>query len=202
MSMTPTTEPHERSKKSMIWAILMIVLGLAAIALPWAASIAVAVFVAWILILSGVVHIAVAFSNRAFASFAWKIVVGVVYVCGGVFMLIRPLEGAAAVTLFIAVLFFMEGIFEIGAYFALKKMAKSAWLIVDGIFSIVLGALIWAQWPASTVWAIGLLIGINLLMSGFSRLSLFHCPPSLAARHPDSFELNISPCMGDPANLL
>jgi uncharacterized membrane protein HdeD (DUF308 family) len=160
----------------MIWAILMIVLGIAAIALPWAASVAAALFVAWILILSGFVHIAVAFSNRAFASFAWKMIVGFVYLIAGVFMLLRPIEGAVTLTLFLAILFFMEGIFEIGAYFALRKMAKSSWLVVDGIISIILGVMIYAQWPASSVWAIGLLLGINLLMSGFSRLSLFHLP--------------------------
>jgi uncharacterized membrane protein HdeD (DUF308 family) len=160
----------------MIWAILMIVLGIAAIALPWAASIAVAVFIGWILILSGFVHIAVAFSNKAFASFAWKVIVGVVYLFAGIFMLVRPIAATETITLFLAILFFMEGIFEIAAYFALRKMAKSAWLIVDGLFSIILGGMIFAQWPASSLWAIGLLLGINLLMSGFSRLSLFHLP--------------------------
>ena len=85
----------------------------------------------------------------------------------------NPAAAAGAVgtlTLLLASVLFIAGVFEIAAYFQIAT--ASGWLLANGIVTLVLGGLIWFQWPSSSVWAIGLLVGVNLLMTGFTRLML------------------------------
>lgn len=164
------------SKAAVFWSIVMIVGGMLAILAPFAGSIVGDIFVAWLLIVSGVIHLAVAFSNRKLGSFLLKLLLGFVYLIAGIWMLAQPIVGLESLTLFVGVLFFIEGIFEITAYFFVRHMQRAGWLIFDGIVSIVLGGIIVGQWPQSSVWAVGLLIGVNLLVSGIARLLLSTSP--------------------------
>jgi len=75
-----------------------------------------------------------------------------------------------SLTLALAVLFFVEGIFHIVTWFQVRGAPGAGWLLFDGIVTLILAVLIWRSWPASAVWALGTLVGINLLMSGFTRL--------------------------------
>ena len=83
-----------------------------------------------------------------------------------------------SLTLVLAVFLVLEGIVEIALYFGLRGVRHSGWVLLDGIITLILGILIWRQWPSSSVWVIGTLIGISLIFSGISRVML-----SLAARH-------------------
>lgn len=151
----------------------MIVAGILTIALPIAGSIVGDILIAWLLAIMGMLHLGVALSTRPFKSFIWKVLLGVVYLVGGIWMALFPLAGLASLTLFVAALFFAEGIFEIIAFLAMHRVSGAGWLLLDGTVAIFLGVLVLAGWPASTLWAVGLLIGVNLLVSGLIRLTLF-----------------------------
>ena len=92
-------------------------------------------------------------------------------------MLMNPLLGVLSLTLVLAVFLLFEGILEIALYFRIRRIPFAGWVLFDGIITLILGGLIWAQWPSSAVWVIGTLVGISLIFSGVSRFML-----SLAVR--------------------
>jgi uncharacterized membrane protein HdeD (DUF308 family) len=151
-------------------SIIMIILGCLSIVMPSATGVAVSVILGWVIILAGFMHFAYAFAASGAGSFLWRVLVAVVYIVGGSYLLLNAPFTLGALTMAVAVIFIMEGIFQIVAYFPARKLPGTGWLVFDGIVSIALGALIAYQWPASSTWAIGTLVGANLLFSGFSRL--------------------------------
>lgn len=176
-----TTAPLGLQKKATGWAIavsvLLIILGIVAIALPFVAGIAVTSIVGWMLIFGGVTHIVAAFHARGAGAVLWEILVGLVYLVGGGYMVFHPLLGIATLTLFLAAVFLAEGVFEIVSYFNIRGMRNAGWMLFDGVVTILLAGLIWFHWPSSSVWAIGTIVGISLLMSGLKWLMI-----SLASR--------------------
>jgi uncharacterized membrane protein HdeD (DUF308 family) len=93
-------------------------------------------------------------------------------------MLMHPLLGVLSLTLLLAVFLLVEGILEITLYFRIRRVRHAGWVLFDGIVTLILGIFIWAQWPSSSVWVIGTLVGISLIFSGISRFML-----ALAVRH-------------------
>ena len=152
------------------WAILLIVVGFFALALPFEAGKAIAVVVALMVIVAGIAHLAGTFAARSTGGFFWRLLVGCAYLIAGVYLLINPTLSLVSLTLALAVLFFVEGVFHIVTYFQVRSVPGSGWLLFDGIVTLILAVMIWRSWPASAVWALGTIVGINLLMSGFTRL--------------------------------
>lgn len=169
------------AKRSVGWSIglsiLMILAGILAIAIPPAAGIAVLVVVAWLLILSGAVHLVFAWHTRTAGGMIWELLLGILYIFVGVYAFLHPVAGLASLTLFLAIYLFVEGVLELILSFRLRPMPGSNWLLFDGIVTLILAILIWRSWPSSSEWVIGTLVGISMLFSGAARLSL-----SLAAR--------------------
>jgi uncharacterized membrane protein HdeD (DUF308 family) len=168
-------------KKSVGWSItlsvLMILAGILAIASPLAAGIGVNIFVAWLLIFSGCVHLVFAWYRPSAGGFVWELLLGILYIFIGGYLLMHPLAGLASLTLALAIYLFMESILEFVLGFTLRPLPGSGWLLVDGIITLILAVMIWRTWPSSTGWVIGTLVGISMLFSGTSRLAF-----SLAAR--------------------
>jgi uncharacterized membrane protein HdeD (DUF308 family) len=154
----------------MWWAILLIIVGFFALALPFEAGVAIAVAVALLVIVAGVVHLIGTFAARTTGGFFWRLLVGCAYLIAGVYLLLHPKLSLVSLTLALAILFFVEGIFHIVTYFQLRSVPGSGWLLFDGIVTLILAVMIWRSWPASAVWALGTIVGINFLMSGFTRL--------------------------------
>ena len=175
---TPATAFGKTSGWSTIWGILMFICGLIAIAMPLISSIGIVILLAWVILFAGLSHLVFAFHSRGFGSVLWQILLAVLYVIAGIYLLIHPLLGVVSLTLVLAVFLVLEGIVEIALYFGLRGVHHSGWVLLDGIITLILGILIWRQWPSSSVWVIGTLIGISLIFSGISRIML-----SLAARH-------------------
>jgi uncharacterized membrane protein HdeD (DUF308 family) len=171
-----TTSAVGLTKKATGWAIgvsiLLIILGIMAIALPFVAGLAVSAIVGWMLVFGGVTHLAAAFHVRGAGAVLWEILVGLVYLVGGGYMLFHPLIGVATLTLFLAGVFLAEGVFEIVAFFGIRGQKNSGWMLFDGLVTILLAGLIWFHWPSSSVWAIGTIVGISLLMSGVKWLMI------------------------------
>jgi uncharacterized membrane protein HdeD (DUF308 family) len=155
---------------SLGWAVLMIVLGFLAVTMPLATGIGIAILVSWIIIFSGLAHLAYAFSAKGAGTFLWQLVIGIVYVAGGFYLAFNPLIGLVSLTLVLGSILFAEGLLLMIAFFRFRSLPSSGWILVDGIATLLLGFLIWYPWPFSSGWAIGTLVGINLLVSGFTRL--------------------------------
>jgi uncharacterized membrane protein HdeD (DUF308 family) len=154
----------------MGWAILLILVGFAALALPFEAGIAIAVALAVLVIVAGIAHLAATFAARTTGGFFWRLLVGGAYLIAGVYLLVHPKSSLVSLTLALAVLFLVEGIIHIVTYFQVRSAPGSGWLLFDGVVTLILAVMIWRSWPASAVWALGTIVGINLLMSGFTRL--------------------------------
>ena len=123
-------------------------------------------------VLAGVVHLVLAFYAHRAGSLLWKLLVGIAYVLFGVYLITHPALGVVSLTLVLASLFLVEGIFDIALFFRLRSVGGSGWILVDGIVTLLLGLMIYLQWPSSSNWAIGTLVGVSLIVSGVTRLML------------------------------
>jgi uncharacterized membrane protein HdeD (DUF308 family) len=177
MAPAPASLTNPSSGMSIVWAILLIVFGFLAIALPFATSWGVVLVIAWMIVFSGGFQFIHAFQSHGVGHILWKLLVAVLYLIFGIYFLLHPVLGVAAFTLALAVFFVVEGVFDLVAYFQARALPGSGWILFDGIVTLVLGILVWRQWPSSSLWVIGTLVGISMIMTGTTRLML-----SLAAR--------------------
>ena len=152
--------------------ILQTVLGALAIGAPLVATLALAVFLGWLFLLSGVVHGFHAFQVRGWSGFLLHMLGAALYMVAGVILVAYPMEGALTLTLVLAAFFVVEGFSRALLGLRIRPMPGWWFFLLGGIAGVVLGVLIWMEWPGSALWAIGLLVGINLLFSGFSLTSL------------------------------
>lgn len=169
---TPVDFLRQASAWSILWGVLLIICGILAIGSPYIAAVAVNVVIAWLIVLAGVVHVVVAFQAHGAGSLIWKLLVGLAYVFFGVYLIMHPALGVASLTLLLASLFLIEGILEIILFFQMRSLGGSSWILVDGIITLALGAMIYMQWPSSSAWAIGTLVGVSMMISGVSRVML------------------------------
>jgi uncharacterized membrane protein HdeD (DUF308 family) len=155
-----------------VMGVVFIVLGALAIIEPVVAGLAVAIFVGWLLIFGGVAHAVGAFGGGTTGRVVWHLILAVIYVVGGFYLLTHPLIGLGTLTLYLAIVLVMGAIVELIAYVAGRDEGGSGWRLVNAIVTLLVGGMIWRNWPSSSVWAIGTLVGVNLMMTGFSRLML------------------------------
>jgi uncharacterized membrane protein HdeD (DUF308 family) len=160
-------------KGNMIWGILMLICGFLAITIPLASGIGVAIVIGWLLLISGVWHLLFGFrSGSGIGGFLWQLLLAIVYGAAGLMLLFYPLAGLAWLTLVLATFLLIEAALEFVLYFNIRRRVNAGWVLFDAIITLLLGILIWARWPFSSVWAIGTLIGVSLIFSGISRLML------------------------------
>jgi uncharacterized membrane protein HdeD (DUF308 family) len=172
----PTTSIKKAGGKLTAAAVLFIILGISAIAEPAIGRLALATLIGWLLILGGAAHLCLAISG---CGGIWQLILGTIYIIGGVFSLTRPLFGLGTLTLLLSLIFLAEGTLEFIAYLSTRNESGSVWLLVNGLVTLLIGGLISIPWNSSSVWTIGTLLGMNLMMAGFSHLML-----GIAARTP------------------
>ena len=151
--------------------ILLIVLGVISILSPAVAGGAVVTVVGLILLVAGVVQVLRAL-QMAGSEKLLTIALGVIAALAGIAVVLHPILGLAFLTLLLAVYFVTEGVWKIIAAFRYRPAAGWGWLLGSGVISLVLGWLIWSQWPLSGLWAVGILVGVNLLGTGASLVTL------------------------------
>jgi uncharacterized membrane protein HdeD (DUF308 family) len=155
-------------KMLMFQGVVMIILGVLAIAAPAFASVAVDIYVGWLFLLSGMVGIVAMFSARSVSSFFWILVTALLSIAVGAMLIWQPVEGAYSLTLVLTAFFIAEGVFQIVSSFSYRDAIPGSWgwMLVSGISDLLLaGIIIWA-WPTSAQWALGLVVGVNLITSG------------------------------------
>jgi uncharacterized membrane protein HdeD (DUF308 family) len=158
---------------SIVWGVMLIVFGILAIASPFLAAVAVSALIAWLIILAGLAHFILAFDVHRGGGPVWKLLVGPVYVLFGTYLLMRPVLGVASLTLLVALLFLVEGVLDVVLFVHIRSERGSAWVLLDGITTLVLALLIYLGWPSCSVWAIGTLVGVSMIISGLTRVLLF-----------------------------
>jgi uncharacterized membrane protein HdeD (DUF308 family) len=162
---------------SIVLGVLFVVAGFFAIAEPFLAAVVLNTFIGWLLIFVGVVHIMAAFQGHTGTSIAWKVLIGAAYVFFGGYLLFHPVIGVTSLTLLLGILFLVEGVFSLILWWKTRSAQGATWILLDALVTLALGGMIYYHWPSSSVWAIGTLVGVSMIMSGTSRIML-----SLAAR--------------------
>lgn len=149
--------------------ILWIVLGaLAIVAAGWTTLITVIVL-GWLLVFTGIVRIVHAFGVRIREGFFLDLLLGVLRIVVGVLMVAMPGLTAVSLTLLLAAFFCVGGLYRIGFGFA-TRLGSRAWIVLNGLISLALGILIFLQWPSSSIWVIGMFVGIDLIFEGWTMI--------------------------------
>jgi uncharacterized membrane protein HdeD (DUF308 family) len=158
--------------------VLLAVLGAVAIVHSVAASIISIVFFGWLLVVAGIIGIVHTLRHRKNSHFALHLLDTVFALVVGVMLLLNSLAGLLVLTLLLAVYFIVAGVYRIGVALTMHAPG-SGWTLLGGLITLLLGILVWLQWPIAALWIIGLFIGINLLITGVSQIML-----ALALRRP------------------
>ena len=154
----------------LVQGVVMIILGIAAIVLPVAATIAVDLFVGWLFLIAGIVGLVALFSAGNIPAFLWNLITAALAVAVGVLLLWKPVQGAVSLTLVLTAFFIVEGVFQVVTSIAYRDVIASTWgwMLVSGICDLALAAIIILGWPSSAAWVLGLLVGVNLITSGWA----------------------------------
>ena len=168
---------------SLNWlGIALIVLGILAILSPAIAGGTVVTIIGLILLVAGVVQVLRTLQAGAGTEKLLTTILGVITVLGGIAVIAHPFLGLAFLTLALALYFAAEGVWKIVASFRYRPTAGWGWLLGSGAMSLLLALLVWSQWPISGLWAIGILVGINLLGTGAALVTL----AQVSARTPSA----------------
>ena len=165
-------EVRQSTTWSIVLSVLMIISGVLALAIPPVAGLTGTVMFGWLMIVTGALHLGFAWRGQGAAAVIGEIAIAVLYGAVGFYMLARPVAGLASLTLVIAGYLAAKGVLESVISFKFRPLPGTGWLLFDGILTVVIAALIASAWPASTAWAVGVLVGIAMISSGFARLML------------------------------
>ena len=165
---------HLHWRAFLIEGIVLLILGLFAIVIPNVATLAVEVFIGWVLLLSGVVGLISTFRMRSAPGFAWSLLSALIAIAAGVILLAWPLSGVLSLTLILTAFLTIEGVASIMMSLTHRHGFSARWalLLVSGLIDLILAAMIFLGLPGTAAWAIGLLVGINLVFGGSALISM------------------------------
>lgn len=171
---------HANWKLYLFEGIVLIILGAAAIIIPQLATLTVELFIGWLLLFSGIAGLFTTFSVRPMPGFWWSLISALIAIAAGLVLLFWPISGMVSLTLVLIAFFIIEGISSIMFASEHRNELPGSWwmMLLSGIVDLVLAGLIFFALPSSAAWAIGLLVGINLVFGGFAL-----CAMALQARN-------------------
>lgn len=177
---TVDAQLREHWKAYLIEGILLLVFGFAAIVLPLLAGLAIAILLGWLFLISGAAGLAFSFWARKGPGFWWSLASAILAVVAGIILIAMPVQGILTLTFVVGIYFLAEGVATI--MYALQHRGRLSerwgWMLAAGIIDILVAFIIISGWPGTAAWAIGLLVGINLVFGGSSLIAL-----ALAARN-------------------
>jgi uncharacterized membrane protein HdeD (DUF308 family) len=190
MNTPPTNDEFRRGVASAIHAhwglflfegILLVLLGAAAIIVPVVATLAFTLVIGWLFLISGGVGLVTTFWMRNAPGFWWSLLSAVIALAAGIILLRWPISGTVSLTLVLIAFFVVEGIATLMYAFEHRAQLSGrwGWMLTSGIVDLILAGIIFAGLPASATWALGLLVGINMLFGGIAMIGM-----ALAARNP------------------
>jgi uncharacterized membrane protein HdeD (DUF308 family) len=156
------------------WAIFMglltAALGVFLILYPVITATLTTIVLGWSLILVGIVQLAFAFQSRSIGQFFLRTVSCLLNGVIGIVLVAMPVQGVAALTGILGMLFVAQSVIQTIVAFRLRPVEGWGWVLFDSVWSLLLGVLILVQWPSSSVWAIGTLVGASVLVNGITRM--------------------------------
>jgi uncharacterized membrane protein HdeD (DUF308 family) len=162
---------HAHWKLFLAEGIVMMVLGLAAIAVPEIATLAVTLFIGWLFFIAGIFRTISVLQHRGMPGFVWSLLTAVLAILLGLVLILRPIAGVLTLTIWLVAFFIIEGIAAILLAIEHRRHLPSwGWVLFSGLVDLLLAYLIWDGWPSSAGWAIGLLVGINMVFVGLSLI--------------------------------
>ncbi|WP_028136590.1 HdeD family acid-resistance protein [Bradyrhizobium japonicum] len=176
-AMNQTVKTHW--KAFLFEGILLAVLGVAALILPPLASLAIAIFLGWMFLISGIGGLIVTYWARNTPGFWWSLISAALAVLTGILLLARPVQAVLTLTIVLGAYFLAEGVATIMYALEHRRELSSrwSWLLISGLVDIAISFMVITGLPSSAEWAIGILVGINLLFGGASLIGM-----ALAAR--------------------
>ncbi len=168
------TKLHAHWRLFLIEGIILIGLGVAAIVLPPIATVAVEIIIGWLLLISGIVGLITTFRMQRAPGFWWSLLSATLAIVAGVVLLRWPLSGVLSLTLILTVFFVIEGVTSILYALEHKRELSSrwGWMLVSGAIDLVLAGIIFLGLPGTAAWAIGLLVGINMVVGGAALVAM------------------------------
>jgi uncharacterized membrane protein HdeD (DUF308 family) len=181
-------DPEVREGLSRSWKALMvvgvgaIVLGAIAILVPAVASVGTAIFIGWLLLIVSGILFAAAFSAHSVGTVAVRIAWALVTLLVGIWLIVEPHNGTVTLTLVLGIYFLFMGLTRIAIAFIARGQPNAGLVGLSGLAGLVIGILILAKFPSSADWAIGLLVGIDLIFAGWTLTSVALLGKELAKR--------------------
>jgi uncharacterized membrane protein HdeD (DUF308 family) len=172
----PTSNLTDDIKKRAGWSVFMgvltAILGLFLIAYPLATATITTVLFGWVLIFVGIAQFVFALHSKTIGTFFWKVLLGALYGIAGVALAFVPLGGVAALTVILGTLLLVYAGVDAAIAFQMRPAEGWGWFLFDAVIAFLMGVLILARWPSSSIWAIGTLVGVSVLISGISRIMI------------------------------
>jgi len=164
----------------LVQGVIMMVLGVLAIIWPQISTLAVDIYVGWMFLLSGLVGLVTMFLAPNVEAFLWSLLTAALSLFVGVLLLWHPVEGAVSLTLVLVAFFIVEGIVQIAAAIKHRDAFPDSWgwMVMSGIVDLVLAVALISGWPGTASWALGLIVGVNLITSGLAITMV-----AIASRH-------------------
>ncbi len=156
--------------------IFFIFLGLCAIVIPRFFTVATVIFLGWILLVGGIIHISRAFVFSNMPGFGWWTFMGVLQMVVGYLFITKPMAGALTLTMLITVFFALEGAAKIFLALMMRSLTNWRFILFSGVTALIFALVIWISWPETAHWLVGVFLGINMVFLGWSlvKISLHH----------------------------
>jgi uncharacterized membrane protein HdeD (DUF308 family) len=174
---------HEHWGLFLAEGIILVLLGLIAIIVPPIATLAFTIIIGWVFLISGILGLITTFWARGAPGFWWSLISAIIAIAAGIVLLLWPISGSISLTLVLIAFFIIEGIVSI--MYAIEHRSQLTgqwiWMLISGIIDIILAVIILSGLPGSAFWALGLLVGINMVFGGAALIAM-----ALASRHPQT----------------
>jgi uncharacterized membrane protein HdeD (DUF308 family) len=162
----------ENAGTAIVMGVVMLILGLIALTAPAIAGMSITVVVGLLVVAGGIAQCVLAFKSDAFGRGILVLIMGLLTILVGIYMSAQPLAALVSITFFLAIYFLVAGVVEIVAAIRMKPAQGWGWMLFNAVVTLVLGAMIWGQFPLSGIWAVGVLFGVKLACGGATLISL------------------------------
>jgi uncharacterized membrane protein HdeD (DUF308 family) len=168
------TALHEHWKLYLVEGIVLLALGFIAIVIPPLATLAVTILFGWLFLVSGIMGLVTTFWMRQAPGFWWALISAALGILVGAMLLAQPVQGAYSLTLVLIAFFIIEGVVSIMFAFDHKRelSGRWGWMLMSGVVDLILSVMILAGLPSTAAWAIGLLVGINMMFGGTALVAM------------------------------
>ena len=169
----PLVDMIKQQAKTARWVgVLLLITGVLSLIAPLASGLSIALMIGVLFIVCGAAQFVIAFRTGAFGEGLLLALLALLSLIAGVYMVSQPVAALATLTLFLAGYFIASGIVEAFGALRARPTQGWGWLLFGGIVSIALGVMIWRQFPLSGAWAIGTLVGVRMIMSGWTLIAV------------------------------